>query len=83
LRIKKHEKSHIVELKDGSKWRIWPGDVATTLQWMPTTELSVSPLDDEICSHVLVNREDGSWVRVIDASREWPIGSVQKSLRSG
>jgi hypothetical protein len=25
-RIKLHAKSHIVELTDGSKWRIWPGD---------------------------------------------------------
>ena len=30
MRIAKHEKSHIVELEDGSAWRIWPGggDVA-------------------------------------------------------
>jgi len=29
--IKKHEKSDIVELGDGSLWRIWPGDIALTL----------------------------------------------------
>jgi hypothetical protein len=28
--IKKHDKSDIVELEDGSLWRIWPGDVALT-----------------------------------------------------
>ena len=30
-RISSHAKSYIVELTDGSKWRIWPGDLATTL----------------------------------------------------
>ena len=28
MRIKKHEKSYIVELEDGSARRIWPGDLA-------------------------------------------------------
>ncbi len=35
--ISRHDKSYIVELEDGSRWRIWPGDIATTLQWSPTT----------------------------------------------
>ena len=26
-RIKSHARSHIVELTDGTKWRIWPGDL--------------------------------------------------------
>jgi hypothetical protein len=30
--IAKHNKSYIVEVEDGSRWRIWPGDVAATLQ---------------------------------------------------
>jgi hypothetical protein len=46
--IKKHDKSHIVELEDGSRWRIWPGDIATTLQWLPTTELRVSAISRHI-----------------------------------
>ena len=35
--IKKHDKSGIVELGDGSLWRIWPGDIDLTLNWLPTT----------------------------------------------
>jgi hypothetical protein len=31
MRIRKHEESHIVELEDGSEWRIWPGDLGETL----------------------------------------------------
>ena len=46
MRIAKHEKSHIVELEDGSAWRIWPGDFAATLLWMPSTQLAVSEIDD-------------------------------------
>ena len=33
MQIKKHDKSHIVKLEDGSSWRIWPGDIALTLRW--------------------------------------------------
>jgi hypothetical protein len=45
--IKKHDKSRIVELEDSSLWRIWPGDIALTLSWLPTTDLRVSAIADE------------------------------------
>jgi len=38
MQIKRHDKSYIVELEDRSEWRIWPGDIAVTLQWLPTIE---------------------------------------------
>jgi hypothetical protein len=53
MQIEKHDKSHIVKLEDGSTWRIWPGDIALTLRWLPTTVLQVSAIDDEFCSHAL------------------------------
>ena len=68
MQIKEHDRSHIVELRDGSAWRIWPGDLAETLQWRPTTEIDVAEIEHEICSHVLVNPSDGSLVRVIRTS---------------
>ena len=46
--IKKHDLSDIVELEDGSLWRIWPGDIALTLNWLPTTYLLVSEIGDEV-----------------------------------
>jgi hypothetical protein len=55
LQIEKHDKSYIVELEDASCWRIWPGDLAITLQWVPTTVLQVTEIDDEFCSHALVD----------------------------
>src|SRR6266478_6352511 len=65
MQIKKHDKSHLVQLRDGSAWRIWPGDIPKTLQWLPTTEIDVADIDDEICSHALIDRSSGSRVRVI------------------
>ena len=56
MRIIKHEKSYIVELSDGSMWRIWPADMADTLQWLPTTGIDVNNIDDGIYSHALTNR---------------------------
>ena len=35
MQIKRHDRSHLVELRDGSAWRIWPGDIPKTLQWLP------------------------------------------------
>jgi len=52
MQIKKHDKSYIVKLEDGSSWRIWPGDIALTLRWLPTTVLQVSKIDDEF-AHTL------------------------------
>jgi hypothetical protein len=83
MRIATHDKCHIVELEDGSRWRIWPGDVAATLQWMPTTELQVVGIDDECCSHVLVSETDGTQVKVISADRDWPVETVRRHLRRG
>ena len=81
--IQKHDESHIVELEDGSRWRIWPDDTVATLQWLATTELRVSAISDEFCSHTLIDQKDGSRVRVIDASTDWPVAQVRQSLKEG
>jgi hypothetical protein len=82
-RIKSHAKSHIVELTDGSKWRIWPGDLATTLGWTSEAEIEALPVEDEFCSHVLVDQSGGSRVRAIEASNDWPVEKVRRVLRRG
>ena len=81
--IKSHDKSRIVELEDGSLWRIWPGDLALTLNWLPTTDLRVSEISDEFCSHALIDRADGSRVRVIKASKDWPVEQVRRFMKKG
>jgi len=72
MQITKHDRSHLVELRDGSAWRIWPGDIPKALQRLPTTEIDVADIDDEICSHALIDRSSGSRVRVISVSAQWP-----------
>ena len=80
-RIKRHKKSHIVELGDGSVWHIWPGDLAKTLGWLPTTDLEIISIRHAICSHALVNRSDRSLVKASPTGNEWPIDVVRELLR--
>jgi hypothetical protein len=70
-------------LNDESAWRIWPSDVPETLRWLPTTELDLEMIEHEICTHALVDRADGSRVRVISASAQWPVRAVRRSLSDG
>ena len=82
MRIKRHEQSYIVELEDGSAWRIWLGDLAIPLLWMPSTRLAVSEIDDECCTHVLIDRLHGTCVRVIEAAVDWAPEEIEVSLVS-
>ena len=66
MRIKKRDKSHVVELDDGSAWRIWPADIAAVLQWTPSSRIGVSEIDDPYCTHALVDRTSGTRDRVIE-----------------
>ena len=77
MRIKRHEKSYIVELEDGSEWRIWPGDLVATL---PSSRLAVSEVDDKYCTHVLIDRLRGTSVRVIEAAEAWAPEQIEASL---
>ena len=79
MRIKKHEKTYIVELEDGSSWRIWPGDLAIPLLWMPSTRLAVSEINGECWTHVLIDRLHGTCVRVIEAAG-WAPQEIEASL---
>ena len=83
MQIEKHDKSYIVKLEAGSSWRIWPGDIALTLGWSHVTVLEVSEIDDEFCSHALIDKADGSRVRVIEASKDWPAQQVRQSFKKG
>ena len=81
--IMRHDTSDVVELSDGSCWRIWPEDLRNALGWQPSTALRVVKIDDRFCSHVLVNPADKSRTRVIAAHRAWPAEEVRKSLKNG
>jgi len=83
VKIRSHPESHIVELDDGSRWKIFPGDLDVTLQWKPETDLAVELFEDEVSSHALVNAADKSSVRVIPATEEWPVREVKHVLKEG
>ena len=83
MQITRHDKSYIVELEDGSRWRVWPADIAATLQWLPTTEFEVLAIDDEFCSHALINQTYGSQVGVIKAEADWPAERARRHLKHG
>ena len=81
MKIRSHPESHIVELEDGSRWRIFPGDLDLTLSWQPETDLAVVQMDDSVSSISLVSWLDGSRVRVIPAGREWPAKETKSVLK--
>jgi hypothetical protein len=83
FQIMRHDRSDIVELSDGSCWRIWPEDLRKALGWQPTTALRVVKTADRFCSYALVNPADKSRTRAIAAHRAWPIEEVRKSLKNG
>ena len=82
MKIKTHSESHLVELDDGSRWQIFPGDLDVTLNWQPDTELKLVRIDDPASSHALVSGDDNSTVRVLLAGEKWPVDQVRTVLKN-
>jgi hypothetical protein len=83
VKIRKHAESHLVELDDGSKWQIFPGDIDVTQNWRPDTDLTLVRIDDEVSSHALISAGDNSTVRVLPLGEDWPVREVKGILRDG
>ncbi|SHL90829.1 hypothetical protein SAMN05444159_7158 [Bradyrhizobium lablabi] len=83
MKILEHSESHIVKLDDGSSWQIFPGDIDRTLTWLPTTELRLFEISDEVASHALINSDDGTRVRVRPLGERWPAARVKNVLKQG
>jgi hypothetical protein len=83
MKIRTHRVSHVVELDDGSQWKIFPGDLDLTLNWKPDTDLCAEHVEGEISSYVLVSRADKTRVRVIPVTENWPVAEVKKILKKG
>jgi hypothetical protein len=77
MKIRSHSESHIVELDDGSRWQIFPGDLDLTLNWKPETEIGIAPAGDDLGSHVLAGAD--ARVRVIPEGESWPVREVRKA----
>ena len=80
MKIRSHSESHLVELDDGSKWQIFPGDLDVTLNWQPDTELKLVRIEDPASSNALVS-EDNSSVRVLPVGEKWPLNEVRQVLK--
>ena len=80
MKILEHSESHIVKLDDGSTWQIFPGHIDYTLSWMPTTELRLFEVNDDVASHALINSDDGTHVRVRPQGERWPAAKVRHIL---
>jgi hypothetical protein len=83
MKIRAHAESHIVELDDGSTWRIYPGDIDVTLNWQPGVELKLVRIDDEASSHALISLSDSSSVRVLPIGEKWSARDVKNLLSEG
>ena len=80
MKIRSHSESHLVELDDGSKWQIFPGDLDVTLNWQPDTELKLARIEDPAGSHALIS-DDNSRVRVLPVGDKWPLNEVRQVLK--
>ena len=72
MKIRSHRKSHIVELTDGSRWKIFPGDLDISWIWELQSEFRVQDSEDGLSSHEL-DEINGHRVRVIPADEDWPV----------
>jgi hypothetical protein len=83
MKIRKHAESHLVELDDGSKWQIFPGDLGITLNWNPETEIKLVRIEDQASSHALVSDTGNTRVRVLPLDENWSVKEVSDILRDG
>jgi hypothetical protein len=79
MKITAHSESHIVELDDGTKWQVFPGDLDVTLHWKPETDLKLVRIDDDISPQALISEDDNGRVRVRPVGQNWP-SSVQAAI---
>ena len=83
MKIIRHSESHIVGLEDGSQWQIFLGDIDLTLGWLPTTDLEVVEMRDDVSSHALVDKVEGTRVRVLPVGEKWPASEIEDILKDG
>ena len=83
MKIRRHSESHLVEMDDGSRWRIFPGNIDVTLNWQPDDDLKLVLIDDEASSHALVSASDNSSVRVLSVNEDWSAMDVKNILSEG
>ncbi len=48
---------------DGSKWRVRRLDLPTVVTWLPTSEVSIEPVDDSDADYYITNLSEGGTVQ--------------------
>jgi hypothetical protein len=48
MKIPEHSEGHIVKLDDRSRRQIFPGDIDHALKWLPSTELRLFEISDDV-----------------------------------
>lgn len=81
MKIRAHSESDIVDLEDGSRWQVFPGDLDLTLAWKRETDLTAAMLNDEVASHALVGGSAN--VRVIPTGESWRVREIKDALKQG
>ncbi len=69
-----------LQLIDGSLWRIWPGDIPTSIIWLPTSTIEVQEISDDLCSHRLTNLSNDEQVRAIHGAATWSVENLRDQL---
>ena len=75
--VENHHTGEIVQLADGSRWRIWPCDVPIAAMWFPGTRIEKKEIKKELCSHCLTNQSTGKRVGAIPFHRRWQIEELE------
>jgi len=65
------EKGKILELSDGSKWRVWPAHAQRSLVWSAGCTIEVYEFEKYLCTHSIYHVASKRAVGAIRFPRKW------------
>jgi hypothetical protein len=71
------EKGKILELTDGSKWRVWPAHAQRSLAWSPGCSIDVYEFEKYLCTHSIYHVASKRAVGAIRFPRKWTLKDVE------
>jgi hypothetical protein len=52
-----------LEMIDGTRYQVTPGDSVTSILWLPTSEVEIVPSKGDFWTHTITHRGNGQKVR--------------------